>query len=881
MAGSVGVALHDKLKLKVTDWRASKYESDYPAISEILDYNYDSGTQSQRYLRNAQFEALENYWYLRLREGTPHIFDLYTRFYTDSIELLASFGIPTESQEVLKLALSGGIDSIFEKIKSDDTFVKNYRLEAVRETLALSYPSYILALAMGAGKTVLIGTIIATEFAMALEYPDGPFVNNALVFAPGKTILGALKELSDVPYEKILPSRLYKQFIASVKFTYTRDGEKDIPIIKGSKFNLVVTNTEKIRIQKQAITKSLIRDLFTDPAKEDEIKQEVANQRLQTIASLPNLAIFSDEAHHTYGQALGEELKKVRKTVDYLAESTNVLVVINTTGTPYFGRQILRDVIYWYGLSQGINDGILKEVRNNIIGYEEVGDEDFLNDVIVDFFKNYKDVRIYDNSPAKLAIYFPQIEDVAPAKLVIEKALINLGLDPSILLDVHNKSADNVKDMFDNRINDPHIPYRIFLLVNKGTEGWNCLSLFATALARRLTTSNNFVLQAASRCLRQTPGNTQKAKIYLSKDNVRVLDTQLKETYGESLQILNRTLPDVRKERLVLRKVEIPPILLKKKVQKVVPGSKQVDISHIQLQRPQTKGEELRRIVYDLKDIPDRKGILIARSEDKITVEEDFTDIYSFAVELSALYRLPLMPVYERLKSLYSDGEVPESHVPGIIMQLEETARNYEVTEEEVEYALALVKPIGFDKEEKDGQVIYTTEIVYHKERENLLLRYEKLKELNKKDLSFHYSPYNFDSNPEVDLFLRVLELLNEDLDDVEDVYFTGAITDPAKTDFLFEYKGDDDRWHTYTPDFLIIKKNGKVLIIEVKMEKLRGHDVEGEKGLKALKLQEMQGLNPDKLKYEILFTDKDEIGFPNVQRMKHAIYEDEVSKNA
>ena len=307
------MTLHDKLKTKVAEWRDSKYESEYTAISEILDYNYDSETEALHYLRKAQFEALENYWYLRLREGTPHVFDLYKRFYTDPIELLTSFGVPTESQEILKLALSGGIDSIFEKIKSDDAFVKSYRLETVRETLALAYPSYILALAMGAGKTVLIGTIIATELAMALEYPDGPFVNNALVFAPGKTILGALKELSDVPYEKILPDRLYKQFIASVKFTYTRDGEKDIPIIKSSKFNLVVTNTEKIRIQKRSITKSLIRDLFTDPSKEDEIKQEVANQRLQTIASLPNLAIFSDEAHHTYGQALGEGLKKVRK----------------------------------------------------------------------------------------------------------------------------------------------------------------------------------------------------------------------------------------------------------------------------------------------------------------------------------------------------------------------------------------------------------------------------------------------------------------------------------------------------------------------------------------------------------------------------------------
>lgn len=877
--------LHELLKSRVSAWRSSNYVADYPAIGEILDYNFDSDTQSFRYLRKAQFEALEIYWYLRLKEGTPHVLDLYKQICSDPIELLTSLGIPTESEEILKLSLSGGIDSIFQKIRSDDAFVKKYRLEAVRETVMLAYPSYILALAMGAGKTVLIGTIIATEFAMALEYPDGPFVNNALVFAPGKTILGALKELSDVPYEKILPQRLYKQFITTVKFTYTRDGEKDILIIKDSRFNLVVTNTEKIRIQKQSITKSLIRDLFTDPSKEDEIKQEVANQRLQTLASLPNLAIFSDEAHHTYGQALGEGLKKVRKTVDYLAESTNVLVVINTTGTPYYGRQVLRDVIYWYGLSQGINDGILKEVRNNIIGYKEVADDDFLDAVVADFFKNYSDVNIYDGSPAKLAIYFPQIEDLSSARLTIEQNLIGLGLDPSTLLEVHSKSPEDVRDLFDNRINDPHVPYRVFLLVNKGTEGWNCPSLFATALARRLTTSNNFVLQAASRCLRQVPGNTHKAKMYLSKDNIGILDTQLKETYGESLQILNNTAQDTRKDRLILRKIEIPPVLLKRKIQKVIPTAKQVDVTQIQLQRPESKSEELKRVVYDLKDIPDRKGVLIAQKEDRIIVEEDFTDAYSFAVELSALYHLPLMLVYERLKTLYPAGEIPESHISEIKKQIEEKVRNYELTEEEVEVALALIKPLGFDKEQKENQVVYTTEIIYHKAKENLLQRYERFREKNKSwyqlEFGFHYSPYNFDSTPELDLFQQVLVLLNETPADVEDVYYIGAITDPGKTDFLFEYKGKDDRWHTYTPDFLIRKKNGKVLIIEVKMEKFRGDDVEGEKGLKALKLQEIQGLNPDKVKYEILFTSKDEIGFANVNKVRDAIYEYEVSKNA
>src|SRR3972149_11452709 len=114
-------------------------------------------------------------------------------------------------------------------IRRDDNFVREFRLEALRETLTLDYPSYILALAMGAGKTVLIGAIVATEFAMALEYPnggtdrEGQFVENALVFAPGRTIVESLRELARVPYEKVLPPRLYKPFNAALKLTFTRD----------------------------------------------------------------------------------------------------------------------------------------------------------------------------------------------------------------------------------------------------------------------------------------------------------------------------------------------------------------------------------------------------------------------------------------------------------------------------------------------------------------------------------------------------------------------------------------------------------------------------------------------------------------------------------
>ena len=241
--------LFQQIAARISDWQRAGFKHDeYPVLAEILAWaSAPDGSGWQ--LRPPQLRALEVYWYLRLVEKTPRIFDLYQRYFppADKGALLKALGIPDEAFNSVNFELK----TLWQKIQSDDSFVRQFRLEALRETLALDYPSYILALAMGAGKTALIGAIIATEFAMALEYPDGPFVQNALVFAPGTTILAALRDLADVPYQRILPARLYKAFAASVKIIFTRDGEKDIPVIRGSCFNVVVTNTEKIRIRRK------------------------------------------------------------------------------------------------------------------------------------------------------------------------------------------------------------------------------------------------------------------------------------------------------------------------------------------------------------------------------------------------------------------------------------------------------------------------------------------------------------------------------------------------------------------------------------------------------------------------------------------------------
>jgi len=554
--------LYEALSNSVDDWRRKNYaHAEYDIISEILEWAKSPEGEGFR-LRPPQLRALETYWYLRLVRDTPHIFDLYQNYFGSRKELLEALGIPSAAFEQVDYDLK----SLWRHVQTNDEFVKGYKLEALRETLTLDYPSYILALTMGAGKTILIGAIIATEFAMAFEYPEGPFVQNALVFAPGKTIIESLRQLAETRFDRILPPRLFKQFAASVKLTFTRDGEKDIPVTRKSLFNVIVTNTEKIRIRKEDVRKADLGLFARD--KEDEAKQEVANLRLQAIASLPHLAVFSDEAHHTYGQSLNTDLKKVRKTVDYLAANTNVVCVINTTGTPYFQKQPLRDVIIWYSLSEGIRDQILKEVKDDIRAYDfEDNVEDYVAHVVEDFFKDYGDVTLPDGTPAKLAIYFPQTSDVARYRPTIDTKLVELGLSPTVALE-HHTSNENKADF--DRFKSKDSAHRIALLVDRGVEGWDVPALFACALARKLKTSNNFVLQAASRCLRQVPGNNEPARIYLSSDNKSALDKELAENYGERLSDITHASSKSRSAIVSLRKLQIPPLVLKQIFRTVV-----------------------------------------------------------------------------------------------------------------------------------------------------------------------------------------------------------------------------------------------------------------------------------------------------------------------
>ena len=563
--------LFEKLRDDTLNWHNEGYPcSDYPLIGEVLRYQFEGEPPEQislKYLREPQFQSLELYWFLRLVRKTPHIVDLYKHYYSnDKRDFFDAFGIPVDPTELQWIP---DVDAVIERVKNDPEFVKQKRIDPVHEAVTLPYPSYIFALAMGTGKTVLIGTIIATEFAMTLRYPEDDFMKNALVFAPGTTIIESLREISNIPFEKILPPSLHRDFLANLKITYPQAGAKEIQVQTGSIYNVIVTNTEKISLRANVKKRSNQTELeFAEKEKQATLE---ANLRLQKITSLPNLGVFSDEAHHTYGNRMDKELKRVRETVNYIKEKKGVIAVINTTGTPYYKRQMLREVVAWYSLGEGIKDNILKSLHRGIVHYH-IGDgpeEEVIGNVIDLFFENYGDVTLPNSAKAKIAFYFKTQEHLDTSKEHIEKALAEIGESSTLILVNTQKSSQAEIDEF-NQLNDPNNQKRILLLIGKGVEGWNCPSLFACALIKEQTTSSNFVLQASTRCLRQVDGNTHPAKIFLDTKNRLILDKELEENFGTTLGRLSGHTAETEEVEIRIRKMELPKLEISRLVPRVV-----------------------------------------------------------------------------------------------------------------------------------------------------------------------------------------------------------------------------------------------------------------------------------------------------------------------
>ena len=447
---------------------------------------------------------------------------------------------------------------------------------------------------------------------------------------------------------------------------------------------------------------------------------------------------------------------------------------------------------------------------------------------------------------AKIAFYFKSEEHLQDCKLAIEKALTTISQSPTLILVNTQKSSKKEIEDF-NKLNSPESQKRIVLLIDKGKEGWNCPSLFATALIREASSSNNFILQASTRCLRQVKENKERAKIYLSSKNIEILDKELQENFNISIgDFGSEDNSKIIEKKVFIRKYQMPKLEIIREVKKVVRSDGELQ-KLISLSKPETTANDLSKTMYRLED----GGLKESGFANKVATKQDYLGVLNASFKIAQNYHLGYVEILNELSRVYPEQILPAMHLESLFAQIESQFSKYIITTERIKEALAIIKiqdadgNYNFEKDD-NGVFYHTIRFKEGSEREKLLLEHQD------DNLGFHLSVYDFDSKPERNFFTKILNILQLDKKDVEDVYFTGSINDIKKTDFYFEYKGEDGKYHNYFPDFIITKKNGEFLIVEIKAT---GKEEDKEVLNKKKAISYLEGIEENKFKYVIIYT--------------------------
>lgn len=799
---------------------------------KFLDFN--DPKENNAFLREPQFQALEMYIFLKEFCGNAPVHKLF-RDWFEKQEIFE------KRSAVSKTQMQG---SLFDTV----TELQYENLYRRMQKNSRKYSNYIYALTMGTGKTILMATCIFYEFLLANKFPfDERFCHNALVFAPDKTVLHALREIVEFDKSLVVPKEYVNWLDMHLKFHFLDDAGTTLNLLDKSKFNIVISNTQKIILKKQNKTKTLADTLFgaekdlhqrdAAPTVYDDIDALLAedpedeadlatNQRFEKLKNLHQLGIYVDEAHHAFGDALAKDMgivvskTSLRLTIDELAASlersgTRIVACYNYTGTPYVGDQVLPEVVYAYGLQGAIDKGMLKKVKRH--GYTNPRSDEFVQLAIDNFLQNVTvngDFIRPEGILPKIAFFAPTVEDLnGELRPAVEKAIAKHGFSADkILINVGDPKLttnDEIREF--NNLDKPSSEKQFILLVNKGREGWNCRSLFGVALFRK-PKSKVFVLQATMRCLRAIGDRQYTGQVYLSDENMQILEDELQQNF----RISGDQLEDAGKDKETVEVRVVPPPV-KIRIKRI---SSRFELRN----KPITDGFSLHLDQWDTakyKLIHTEAHGLQAQTSAALKKVEDLTGFrnkrmfseFTLVAEIARYLNRPPLEVEEILartkeKSagiLKFVNEFNELLYDCVIPRIFEALYELREFKSEDEHEIELVKQPPFGKDfysirgEKD-------KIVRNKD--------EKVVPYAPK--SFHLDAYCFDSNPESALFF---DLLDEEA--VKKVYFTGMLTH-GQTDFYIQYI--DPESHTvkrYYPDFLVQMEDESWLIVEVKGDNL------------------------------------------------------------
>jgi len=796
---------------------------------KFLDFN-DPDSNPKAFLRTPQFEALEIYVFLKEFLDNARVEEIFK----DWFDRAGKFADRGEGG----VANDQGQVTLFETVTREqykavfDAMKRNRR----------AYPNYIFALTMGTGKTILMATCIFYEFILANKWPkDARYCHNALVCSPDKTVLQSLRELESFPLARVVPSEYVNFLTAHIRFHYLEEAGTSLDTLDQSRFNVIVSNVQKIILKKKHKQDTAIDSLFKatpevftldnvygaaadlygfdEPDDEAEL---TTNQRFEKLTRLEQLGIYVDEAHHAFGADLAKDMgigakptdTSLRTTIDKLAAKlksagTKVVACFNYTGTPYVGRTVLPEVVYAYGLKDAISNQYLKRV--DLKGYANSRTAEFVKIAVDDFCDQTADLLPEGLMP-KMAFFAATIEEaINELKPAVEKVLIERGIPTSrILVNVGDaKITSNDDERAFRRLDYPESDKQFIILVNKGREGWNCRSLFGVALFRQ-PKSKIFVLQASMRCLRSIGDTQHFGHIYLSDANLKILDDELQQNFRMTADDLKSAAGD--KETVEVRVNE--PVTLKIKrvrrsfvLEEKVPevgadlGFNMADkVAWAELTDKYRLLETQRGELGPAKASDRVRDLSASRSKlvysELMIVAEVARYLNRNPIEIEGLLASSKQGMSATLEAVNVFNELLHDV---IIPRLFGMLYSLNPTETADEYEVELVKVPA------SGYYSITA-------AKDKIVRDSDGPAQAYRDKSFHLDTYCFDSNPEQALFW---DLIRDGR--VKKLYFTGMLTH-GQSDFFVQYIDPDSKTvRSYYPDFLFEREDGKMVIVEVK----------------------------------------------------------------
>lgn len=743
----------------------------------------------------------------------------------------------------------------------------------------IGYTDYLFSLPMGAGKTYLMAAFIYLDLYFALNEPgNSAFAHNFIVLAPSglkSSIVPSLKHIKEFDPTWVLPENAAAQISRQINFeildeqksaaksnrTKNPNAQKIVAhgIVEMQQGLVAITNAEKVILDR--VDKDIDETLFS---RDELAKIRIANELRHVISKLPNLAIFIDEVHHASDGDI-----KLRQVVGEWATRGTFCGVLGFSGTPYLekaepvalGDELsikntdLSNVVYYYPLAKSTGNFLkIPEVK-----YAEEDTPVIVRNAVGDFIKKFGKKTYRNGSQAKMAIYCGKIETLEETiyPIVAELAMA-AGLDPTeTILKYHDGNKQYAKpegaEARFAALDSPASRVRFILLVQIGKEGWDCKSLASVVLPQKGVCPTNMVLQTSCRCLRQVvKGQQENALIWMNKGNADILEKQLMQQQNISLEEFTRQPADDPRvvKRFSRQHIQqVPPLAfyqLHVEFEDFV--TEPVD-THRELTRKSLLVECNDTIIYKGDFAQLASGIDTVKADDESEYCSFNAWLHIIAQESYGTLTVKRLREYEDdLRRIYlkitRDGmTLPKydlERIRSLIRNAFLPRRDYRTRESEdlTEAQLLIVENLhdGLDDGRYHPSQKDTKEILYIDEHGALpqvpqaVIDYFKQigqpvptpNPHDERSQTYHYLPYHFDSQFEIDYFRDLLAAIrNKRLE----AYFNG---DDTLTQFKIKcYRREGNHWLSignYVPDFIVVSRTAegaidRAMIVETKGE--------------------------------------------------------------